>query len=235
MRTPLLAFLPFVCFIAGYGAIRSLIRTSQRTVPELGGLLLSEALLLLSQEQLNGFIISQHEDPDLTPTTVIDQAPRAGARLKAGQSIGITIAQQPATVPAPNLVGHNIAEKATSLELGIRIKIHPLPIAAKIDHCYAQCPPVGTQLPKHTTIDAYCASGATAERIMPSFKGYTSASLAQLLSDHKIPVTYFHQAGTPAEGHRCDSCIIIDQKPPPGKLFNLKSPPGLQLLVTPAP
>lgn len=235
MRTTFLLFLPFICFIAGYAVVRSLLRSPQQTVPELSGLLLPQALTRLSQEQLHGFILNQRDDPDMAPTTVVDQIPPAGTLLKTGQSIGLTITQYPAAVAAPCIAGTTLTGIAPFLNAGFRVKPHPLPIAAKIGYCCAQYPPPGTLVPQQTIIDAYCASGLIAERIIPSLRGKQVAQVDSFLSSQGIPTMLFHTSATPAQDHTCDTCIVIDQKPLPGTIFNLQSPPTIQLLIATNP
>lgn len=80
------------------------------TVPSIVGISLEEADTVLNQRQLR-FAITDETTylPEYPPMTVLQQHPKAGAQVKSGRKIYLTInSETPPEVPMPNLVDSSV-------------------------------------------------------------------------------------------------------------------------------
>ena len=94
------------------------------TVPSLKGKLISDAMIELTNLQLEGVVIDSTYSKKLAPGIVLDQTPGPGSYVKAGRQIYITInAKTEPTLPIPNIIENcSVREAEAKLQaLGFRL------------------------------------------------------------------------------------------------------------------
>ena len=94
------------------------------TVPSLKGKLIRDAMIELTDLQLEGVVIDSTYSKKLAPGIVLDQTPGPGAHVKAGRQIYITInAKTEPTLPIPNIIENcSVREAEAKLQaLGFRL------------------------------------------------------------------------------------------------------------------
>jgi len=226
----LLWLLPFLSFITGYFFISRLVSVDSVQAPRVIGLSLQDALKTMAASQLHGQIIAEKEEPDLADGLVLDQTPHAGQHIKISQPIYLTVARKPAPVRAPQCVGlqKNKAEELART-LGIRLKFHELESNYPLGFCFGQYPAADEPLVDQM-VDVYISAGMTTTRIFPSCKGIPVAEVQEFCKQLGMKVQVFHEQSVPAE-HSCEQCVVKDQKPLAGTLFDLKKPLVVQLIV----
>lgn len=221
---------PFIFFIAGYYAVYCLIHIESVETPSLVGLSLQDALKAISAVQLQGQILAEKEDEDLPNGFVLDQSPTAGQRIKTSQSIYLTITKKPVPLRAPGLLGlqkKTIDEQVCPQK--IRVKYHEIESRYPINYCYAQYPAPGDVV-EGRTMHAYLSSGITSTRIFPQCKGLSVTTVREFLQQQGMTAQIFHTAPV-AIDHVCSTCLVRDQKPLVGTLFDIKKPLTVQLIV----
>lgn len=220
MRIFFFCAMPFICCIMGYVAMSYVMDVAHVTTPNLVGLLLPQALSKLSEMQLYGHIISEKEDPDIAPGTILEQMPRAGYRMKLRQSVGLIIIKKPAELLAFNAIGKPINELSHNAEvLGIRAKIHKVGIEGVENICCAQYPGPQRELADHA-MQIYIPQPRTMICIMPDFRGMPLVELEHMLVSHGFTLKVLHETTPYNTDHMCHDCIVKDHKPAPGELIN---------------
>lgn len=96
------------------------------SVPSLKGKLISDAIIELTEMQLEGVVIDSSYNKKLTPGMVLDQTPGPGSYVKAGRQIYITInAKTEPTMPIPNLIENCSAREAEAKLQALGFKLTP--------------------------------------------------------------------------------------------------------------
>lgn len=230
MKYHYLWLFPFLFFILGYYAVSWLVQVESIGAPSVVGLSLQDALKTISAAQLQGQIIAEQEEDDLPSGLVLDQNPHAGQRMKKSQSVYLTVAKKPEPLRAPVLSGlmqKKIEERVRDLR--IRIKYHDIASNYPVNCCYAQYPVAGDVV-EDRMIHAYISSGSTSLRIFPSCRGMKVSDVREFLQNHDITAQIFHASHMSAD-HQCTNCLVRDQKPLAGTLFDLKKTLIVQLIV----
>lgn len=230
MKYSFLWLLPFLCFFTGYYFVSRLIHVDAVETPAVVGLLLPDALKTMAMVQLHGQIIATKEEPDLPDGLVLDQTPSPGQLIKISQPIYLTISSRPVPNLAPQLVG---LQKNKAEEIGrsqsFRIKFHELESNYPGEFCFGQYPASGEPV-LDQTIDVYVSAGMTTTRIFPSCKSLPVAHVKEFCKQLGMSVQIFHDQFVSAD-HICTDCLVKDQKPLAGTLFDIKKPLVVQLVV----
>ena len=98
---------PFASFIFGYLLIALLHPQPIIKTPALIGKTLDQAILILSQANLNLRIVGQKEEAQLPEGTIISQTPAPGSSIKEHQALYVTIAKKPVPQAMPSLCRKN--------------------------------------------------------------------------------------------------------------------------------
>lgn len=221
--------LPFFCFIVSYAVFHYLLAPLPLITPPLIGRTLQDAVQILSDHTLNVRIISQKEDNDVPPGTILSQIPSPCFKIRPHQSVFLVISKKAPPKKAPLLLQkeRKVAEKIIA-ELGMPLKAYYVPSHHPYDVCIGQIPNPEEPLPDNR-ITAYFSSGSSTKPvILPNFKEHPLNQVTSFLTENGIKYHIFH-AKPLAPGHDCKHCQAIDQKPLAGSLIDLKKPLTIQL------
>jgi serine/threonine-protein kinase len=224
---------PFFSFWLGYLIMSSFFATPSIITPALIGQPLCQACIILRNLQLNPCILSQKEDPDLTPDTIISQTPQAGTKTKQNQTVYLVVAKKPSVPLAPLLINRTPAECTKELEIiGIKPIFYTVANPGIAGHAIAQYPQAGAPI-EYNGMIIYISSSPAKPIIWPSFKGKSALEVIEFLENHGCIVTCV--PSLIAYHHSLDeSSLVVDQRPLAGSLIVLNSqkPLHVQLKIT---
>lgn len=223
----LLWIIPFLCFLAGYYAMRTIFHTDEIKTPSLMGMQLPDAFTVLSQHNLYPRILQEREDSDMPAGTILSQKPAPYTLIKPQQSVFLVISKPAPLARAPNCI--NASKKtilAQTQARNIRMKTYYLPSIYPIDHCFAQHPAPDNVVTDNAMI-VYLSAGSRKQVLLPNFKNLTVQETREHLANQPITLHPTHTAPTPY--HDCASCIIVDQRPLAGSLITLDDSKPLNL------
>ena len=230
---PLLWIVPFFCFWLGYSITSSFFATPSVTTPSLIGQPLCQACILLSSLQLNPCVLSQKEDLDLPPDTIISQTPQAGTKAKQNQRIYLVIAKKPAIPISPILFNKTSAECAQKLKkIGVKPIFYFVTSNSPTGYVIAQHPQPGNPIENNNMI-IYLSSSNHKPIIWPSFKNKSALDVIEFLHNHSCNVTCIPNS-TAYHQPLDESSIVIDQRPLAGSLIMLQQekPLHVQLKIS---
>lgn len=190
------------------------------TVPDLNGMRVTEIEDFLAQSDLDYFIEDSSYTPGAKPLTVFSQYPQAGAKVKNGRKIYLSIyASTPPMVKMPNLLGRSLMNAQSELEsygllLGEVEYVPDLQQNAVLKQLYRrQTIAEGGRVPKGSRIDLVVGDGlGTQEFDVPDLKGKPLDEAEVELSGNGLQVgaIVYDEASTEAPG------TILRQKPEAG-------------------
>lgn len=183
-------FLPFLCFFAGYYTVRSIFHKKVVAVPSIIGLHITDAIKLLSNQNLNTRVLDQKYDVDMPEGIVISQSPQADYKLKEGQSIFLVITKQPDKLRAPDLFTLSKDQSdQLALKLGLNLKSYFLkPNYSQNSQTYKKAICIAQQFQPNQELDskkmsAYFSADRTNIRIMPDIKNHSVQELKKHFKD----------------------------------------------------
>lgn len=219
--------MPFASFILGYLLISLFIKQPSLQAPTIVGKTLDQAVLTLSQSNLNIRIVGQKEDAQLAEGTILTQTPAPGSIIKEQQALYVTIAKKPVPLAMPNLVGKTESQAVAEIEaLSLHAQIHHLASDKLIGTVIAQSPEPGLSASTHS-ITLYIATDPQKPILMPHFKNRSLDEVISFLELHGITPTILHTPVAP--DHRCTNCMVIDQRPLAGTFFKMSKEKPLQV------
>lgn len=190
-------------------------------VPALVGLTLSQAVMELSQRELNIRMLAFHEDPDIAPNTIINQIPVAGSSIKSHQRVFVVVAKEPETFRAPRLVGVTL-DQAQQIAKKHDVRIKQYSIASSKypkNMVVAQSPHEGDAL-KDKTITVYVCGGDEQTIVFPDFYGLPVSVVQQFCSQQEIGLDLVYVTAYD-EKYSYDQCIVKNQRPLAGSLVDI--------------
>jgi serine/threonine-protein kinase len=96
-------------------------------VPEVEGRPRDEAERLLREAELEA-AVSEREDADAEPGTVLEQDPAAGTRVAKGGTVELVVARAPAEVPVPGVIDETEEDAVQALEdAGFEVRVEEAP------------------------------------------------------------------------------------------------------------
>lgn len=198
-----------------------MLQVSHFPTPDLVGKTLEQALALLSESNLNMRLLQYKEDPTLAPGTIVSQIPQAGQQIKPQQSLFLTVSCHTPALKAPHLLDQRLnSPEFNSLVQGIKLTVFHVPSNYPHDYCIAQIPAAGDLLATPTMV-IYVANSSAQKSIWPHFVGKRVHDVRDFLQAHDISVEIIHTYQQP-DGHGCENCIVLDQRPLPGSLIMLE-------------
>lgn len=224
-------FLPFLCFLIGYYAIFFVTRIKVLEAPTLIGLSMQDAVLLLSERQLNARILAQKEDADIPEGTVLKQIPRPGQKIKPHQPVFLVVAKGQEKLTVPDLLGRPI-EVAQSLlkKESIRLKQFAVTSYEPVGQVIGQWPRAGQELEEPMVL-LYVSAGATRQlSIFPDLKGARALNCKAFLEEFGSEIEIVPASGR--DQHvALQNAVVKDHKPLAGSLVDLTKPLHVRLSV----
>ena len=221
---------PFIFFLAGYQFLNVFFYKPTTKAPLLIGKTLPQALVSLSQNNLNMRMIAQREDPDVPAGTIISQTPRAQSAIRPQQTVFLVISKKPVQPLVPDLRNKTATDYAKILkELKLRYRCFPLVSNHPENTCLAQIPTPEKELPAGGAI-LYIASQDTSSVLFPSFKGKSVEEVKTFLKKYDLTPNIYHTYDT-HPSHSCKHCKVAEQKPLAGSFVSLKEPFSIQLKI----
>ena len=123
-------------------------------VPAVEGKTRDEAERLLRQAGLES-AVTEREDEDAEPGTVLEQDPAAGTRIAKGRTVDLVVAKEPAEVPVPGVIDASEEDAVQALEdAGFEAKVEDAPAATPDEDgiVVAQDPDPDTPRPKGSQV-----------------------------------------------------------------------------------
>lgn len=224
-------FLPFLCFLIGYYVIFFVVRVKVLEAPTLIGLSMQDAVLLLSEKQLNARILAQKEDPDIPAGTVLKQIPRPGQKIKPHQPVFLVVAKGQQKPIAPDLLGRplSVVEELVKKE-SIRLKKFDVTSFEPVDTVIGQWPHAGDELDEPVIL-LYLSAGETKRlSIFPDLKDESAQNAKVFLEEHGALVEV-----VPVSGKDQDiplhKMVVKNHKPLAGSLVDLSKPLHVRLSI----
>lgn len=212
--------LPFVAFLGGYLLMSSRIHKREFPAPLLIGKTVSNAIITISDYDLNTRIVAQKEDAELPAGTIVNQTPLPGTKIKPHQTMYLVISRKPNLQKAPHLHDKPLSEIITVCEhRGLTFENYHLSSSRPKNTCIAQLP-----APGHDIVDkqllVYLSAGEQKSIVWPSFKGKTVREVKEFFQGKESEPIFIHAPITIHE--LLDTCQVIDQRPPAGTLIDHK-------------
>jgi beta-lactam-binding protein with PASTA domain len=227
----ILWLVPFVSFIIGYFITSYFFSKTDHTTPNLIGKPLSEAIQILSQNHLSMRLLQQRENAALPEGTVLDQIPCPSQKIRAHQSVFVTIAIKPRRRVIPDLWGKKHKEVMSVMaKNNFDVQEFYVHSSYPAGMCIAQSPSALQEI-ETNQVTLYFSDGGSSLCIMPNFKGALLPDVEKALSAHDIRAEIVHLEMV-ADGHTCASCKIVDQQPVPGAIVDKSHGLGVQLRVS---
>lgn len=202
---------PFASFFLGYLLISLLIKQPSLQTPAITGKTLDQAVVLLSEANLNIRVVGQKEEAQLPEGTILTQTPAPGTKIKEQQALYVTISKKISPRALADFIGQQEADAVAALEkLSLHAKVYK--VASELPHgtIIAQCPQAGNPVTDNTVI-LYSALSPDKSLLMPNFKNRPLDEVISFLELQGITPTILHTLVAP--DHRCTHCIVIDQRP----------------------
>jgi len=221
--------LPFLSFLCGYQLLNYTTHVQEITVPSVVGLNLTDAIKIFSDHNINPRILTEKEEKDVAPGTILGQTPTPGHKIKIHQPIFLVVAKKAQSIICPTLLGKSETEVDKSLShLHIRAKKYYLNSHYPQGNCIAQEPSSNSPL-EDRKMTVYISAGNNKLLLFPHLKNSSIAEVKEFFEGYPITLKLTHTHPMPPE-HQCNnSCIIVDQKPLPGTLIDLQKSLYVQL------
>lgn len=184
------------------------------TVPNIEGMQLSQLEDYLVKRNLRYEINDSSYSEEYPPLTVLKQYPHAGAKVKEGRNIFISINRvEPPTVPVPNLVDGSVVNaeavlKSNELRRG-KIELVPGPFNVVKEMKYqGHVIAHSERVPKGSTIDLVVMDGGSKDFEAPDYTGLS-------LEDAKVIIfgSNLNLGNVVVEGDTTGGGVVIRQKP----------------------
>ncbi len=203
--------------IGTYVALTLIIKGEDTVVvPDLVGKDVLYGLQILADLGLNTRVKGTAYHDQVPPNHVIDQDPDAGAAIKRGRDVKISVSRGPETISMPNLAGLSLQQSRILLtENGLGLGVSASMISPRFDagQIIAHYPPPGTMVSRHTRADLLISQGPASPVFpMVDLTGFALAAAIRRLEQLQLAVgsiRIVRRVGAPLE-------TIVNQSPPAG-------------------
>lgn len=201
------------------------------TVPDIEGKNISELDVVLGKRLLRYEVNDSSYSADYPPLTVLKQYPQAGAKVKEGRKIYVSINRiQPPSVPVPNLIDGSVVNadavlRSNQLKRGhIELVPGPFNVVKEMRYKGTKIEP-STRVPKGSVIDLVVMDGGSSEEPTPNVIGYSyeDAKFTILGSNLTIGNVRLQEDTTGL------NAVVLKQKPQAGK--NIKVGDAVDLWI----
>lgn len=197
-------------------------------MPSLLGLPLQEAITVLSCHNLNARILTEKEETDISPGTILSQNPAPQQKIKPQQSVYLVIAKKAHAAIAPELTGCIESEARKRAEnLGIRLKTYAIESQHPQEYCIAQSPAPGSELAEKLMI-LYVSASTVPMRIFPDLRGLQIADVHNFLEKYTMQLVIMPIHDSISER---PAGTVLDQKPLAGSLIDIRKPLTIHVSV----
>jgi len=194
---------------------------SSRAVPDVKGMTLAEASNLIDDKGLNVQVSDSVFDKTLPPGAVVDQDPKAGAKVKKNRTIFLVMnATVPEMIKMPNIVGISVRQatsmlESVGLEVGTLSYIPDIATNNVLAQKYRGLEVSENKLvPKGSRIDLVLGKGVGLESTkVPSIIGLSLAKARQLLTGSFLNTGAVVADNTIKIAADSVSAVIYKQKP----------------------
>lgn len=184
-------------------------------VPDLVGLPLEEARRQAEALGLDLRIGDQKPSPSAKPNTVLEQSPAAGATLRKGGILYVTVSQGPETVAVPDLQGLTESRARDELmRLGLEMRrSEETSTSVSVGVVISQDPAAGTQITKGTPVQVVVSTGSGREAV-PSLVGMKQEEAEKVLADLGMSLVL---GGTRGDASAAED-TVLEQNPSAGTM-----------------
>lgn len=182
-----------VCWIVFFATVR---RPEQVMVPDVVGKDLTNALLEMQAKELYAKIQLRFSDDPDSAGLILNQKPDAGAIVKAGRRVVLTVGRGVILDHVESYVGKNYEDVKDSIQTMFAGSKNPLLVLAEPNYksdktpagtILAQDPAEGTEVSDPVTINLIVSSGPEIERTrVPNLKGMTIESVQKTIENTKL-------------------------------------------------
>jgi beta-lactam-binding protein with PASTA domain len=188
------------------------------TVPDITGLPVTEAMIVLAEAGLEGGRQTPIESEQVPPQHVVAQRPAADNVVRAGRKVYPTVSMGARRVQAPNVM-YTRLEKARELLERNRMRegvISRIPHDAEADTVIAQEPPPDAWTGRGAVVNLLVSEGrgTGGSRFMPELVGRSAAEVVELLASLGLRSVVLEPADASVPVDR-----VLEQDPPPGTLI----------------
>lgn len=185
------------------------------TVPDIEGMQLGQLEEFLVKKNLRYEINDSSYSSEYPPLTVLKQYPHAGAKVKEGRNIFISINRlEPPTVPVPNLVDGSVVNaeavlKSNELNRG-KIELVPGPFNVVKEMKYrGQVIAPSERVPKGSVIDLVVMDGGSKDFEAPDYTGMTLEDAKVVIYGSNLSLGNVVAVGDTTGGN----AVVVRQKP----------------------
>lgn len=192
---------------------------AETKVPDLAGMDLTAARAELESLGFAGVVVREENSTEFGEGRVLDQRPTAGAVLRSGRKVLLTVSLGVKRSSVPNLVGESSRQAAIVLdrngfEQGTVTRLHHPTVAR--GSVIAQDPPFGADAPEGARVDLLVSLGpAPKSFVMPNLVGRSAREAEELLRSHGVRVG--------------DKTVLIDRSVLPSTVLEQEPPPGARV------
>jgi beta-lactam-binding protein with PASTA domain len=191
------------------------------TVPDIEGKSLSELEVELEKRLLRFEVSDSSYSEEHPPLSVLKQYPHAGAKVKEGRKIYVTVNRtQPPTVPVPNLIDGSVVNaeavlRSNQLKRGkIRLVSGPFNMVKEMLYKGAKIAP-GTRVAKGSVIDLVVMDGGGGPQPMMDLRNTPLDEAKMIIEGNFYVLGEVHPVGDTTGG------VIIQQIPAPGDIIKV--------------
>jgi beta-lactam-binding protein with PASTA domain len=222
---------PFIFFLSGYFALDLFLHHSYTSTPNVLGQSLSEAVSIISSENLNVRLLSSKEDEKVKEGTVLSQNPTPASSIRPQQTVFLIVSRKKTQPKTPDCCSKQYETLTSELkEQDIPHKVYYVQSNHPSGTCIAQIPEAGADLSSQLLILYVSQKPETSLVLLPSFEGRSVQEVVTFLKKNNFPFSLFHTRLMEPD-HTCTTCSIVEQKPLPGSFIDVRNPPTIRLKV----
>jgi beta-lactam-binding protein with PASTA domain len=225
-RSRIAWLVPFAGFIFGYFITYIIIQRGAIITPTVIGKNIQDAASILAQNRLSLRLLREIEDNTLIEGIILDQLPKPEQKIRANQSVFVTISKKSKTIGAPSFINSNVHDASEwGLKHGIELEPVFIYCNSPKNICVAQYPePCVLNWQKKVT--AYFSFGTHKLYIIPSLVGLPVNKVEEIIAHYPIDLEIIN-----LNNNDINNNIVIDQRPISGSIVDLSKPLFLQVQV----
>lgn len=201
------------------------------TVPDVVGQPQANALATLSAAGLKMVVIGQAPSPTLAQGDIVSETPTAGARVRRGSQVGVTISTGKPTATVPGVTGLSFSAASsalTSAGLSVGQVTQQNSTTFPTETVISQSSPAGAQLPAGTAVNLVVSTGAKTVSV-PDVRGMSEANATDKLQGVGLAVNVGSVFSGQPKG------IVVSQGPAGGSVVPVGSTVSISVSKGPAP